>query len=889
MSDTPVTPVTPNLSPIRIYVLWHSDMDKSEDPALKNRGITLARRIYHWFRMENMEGIPVYFRSAAEPGGDVPPPVDDDNDVRNYLITLVDANMVASPSWRAYVSDLASRDKTDGSQKNSDTTNQTEGSRRVASARSAEYRFLPVAMESVAYNMPDRIRTLNFIRHIPRGAQAPDDLELLAKITEVLCRDLRHWLSRETNGRKENRPPGSLSRTPGKIKIFLSHAKADDTQEAAAIKEYIQRETQCEAFFDETDIASGHDFAKILENAITEESAGLIVLQGDNYADRPWCRKEIRDFLAPLPDPLAKGMRHEQYAVAPVVVVQTMKGRQIARTIPELGYSPSVLWQANRADAARFVVTTLLREICFGLFYRALARRVALLEQDTATISIYLNRSPDPVMINRIVAARTVRADNRLRGKKTERLEFVHPGYGLSKMEYEGLTTAFPTYEFRSFLGITHSTNSGPLDLRGRIIALSAGNPGDILSLGLWEEHIQEILVRLLRPLLQAQASLLYGGGMPKSFRPERPWDESINFTAVLLQLLLSDRDTGQGHLDPPRLYVPVPCQKRSTINASIVAQWSDVCTFVHVTPEDSGISREELVASAPIKPDDESRKYLTDAEKRKQDEEFVEKSASFAESQCALEARAYSAMRRKICDTKRPLTCQLPDRPDPKVPESNVRTINPFVHILIGGKPTEFSGIMPGIFEEALYAFDAGKPVFIIAEYGGAAATLAKWLLAPPETCPKELSPEYYEGDKTEQPKTTYQKMLAGFELLPANGPQLLAPAAAFEQLWGHIVSTRNSGGLAALLNNGLDDNGNRELLQARSSGDICRGVWKGIGRLCETDNWAMPTPRCHETSNTQVPIVVCDDLKSSPERNYFSSGSAHLHPIDQGGGEIN
>jgi hypothetical protein len=65
-----------SLSPIRIYVLWHPGFDNpaecegrameplnEKEKARLDRGLKLARRIFYWFRMENMEGIPVYFRS----------------------------------------------------------------------------------------------------------------------------------------------------------------------------------------------------------------------------------------------------------------------------------------------------------------------------------------------------------------------------------------------------------------------------------------------------------------------------------------------------------------------------------------------------------------------------------------------------------------------------------------------------------------------------------------------------------------------------------------------------------------------------------------------------------------------------------------------------------
>ena len=381
-----------------------------------------------------MEGIPVYFRSNPEKqDGIVPPPIRPEPGLRNYVIPLVDANMVSSPEWRRYVADLAVKDD--------DVSSHPTDRHKTAES---EYRILPVAMEAVAYNMPECMRKLNFIRHVPAGDEELDDMVLLAKLTEVLCRDLRFWLQRKASRLKARRSKsGSAGAIPRKIKIFLSHAKADDTDEAVAIKEFIQRETQCEAFFDETDIASGYDYTQVLQGAVGGESAGLIVIQGDNYADRPWCRKEIRDFLNPVPDPLAED-KHDQFFIPPVVVVQTMKGKQIGRTIAELGYSPCVRWYA---DAARLVVTTLLREILFGLFYRIMAREIADLDSSDQTASrgergVYVNRAPDPVMINRIL---------KNDGKHTIK-EIIHPGYGLSKMEKEGLESSVHSILFSSFL-----------------------------------------------------------------------------------------------------------------------------------------------------------------------------------------------------------------------------------------------------------------------------------------------------------------------------------------------------------------------------------------------------------------------------------------------------
>lgn len=82
-------------TPIHIYVLWHP---------LFAQGEGLAMDIYRWFRLDNIEGIPVFLRSrAAKPreGQDSrhPPRIEQKARI-NYVVPLVDAHMVADPAWR---------------------------------------------------------------------------------------------------------------------------------------------------------------------------------------------------------------------------------------------------------------------------------------------------------------------------------------------------------------------------------------------------------------------------------------------------------------------------------------------------------------------------------------------------------------------------------------------------------------------------------------------------------------------------------------------------------------------------------------------------------------------------------------------------------------------
>jgi hypothetical protein len=814
----------PSLSPIRIYVLWHPDMDKSHDPAHVNRGITLARRIYHWFRLETMDGIPVYFRShpAGENPEAAPLEIRNEPGVRNYIIPLIDAHMVSSPEWRKFVSDLALE--------NDDASRRSMRSKEEGRS---EMRIFPVAMESVAYNMPESLKKLNFIRHVGNGEAQPDNLELLSRLSEAICRDLRFWLRRRT----DDRPDAEVAHTiPAKIKIFLSHAKADSTSEAIALKEHIQRETQCEAFFDETDIACGYDFSEILGSNLSEESSGLIVIQGDNYADRPWCRKEIRDFLKPVRETTTD--KADRYFIPPVVVVQTMKGRQLGRTIAELGYAPCARWnEKDPATSARFVVTTLLREILFGLFYRVLARCTA--EAKTAAEAngqVYINRAPDPVMINRIVKDR---------GLDSPISEVLHPGYGLSKMEREGLEASVPTIRFTPFLDVENPFASAKTPLSGSVIAISAGNSDDILSFGMGDEHVKELLVRLVRPIVSAGASLLYGGKMPESLRPEKPWGKRVDFMAALLQTIITERDSVKDASQttrPPRLFIPVAWHAASTIDAQKIALWTDICSFAPGQCEDSGI-RTELLPKSPVPPDEADLADDTPHERRERRQQYATGLAEYDRIELAKKALSISAMRRKICDTESPLLCRLPDAgANDRDGRFRIRTT---AHILIGGKTRGFSGIMPGVFEEALYAFEAGKPVFLIVEGGGAAAMLARWLVnfkQRPKLPPADFKVDLY---REATGKPSYSNMLVGLKHEAFSSITSNPPGDALNELWKFVRQSRDPESLSQLLKNGLTPDDNFRLLYAArraaieqkdlppSTQEICGLVWKGIFQL--------------------------------------------------------
>jgi hypothetical protein len=751
------------LSPVRIYILWHPKFVQ---------GLALARRIYNWFRLETMEGIPVFFRSDSAPGANTPLPVPDDSMV-NYIIPFVEAHMVASPHWRAYVAGFAAADP--------DTRNSVD-------------RLFPVAMDSVAYQMPAAMRKLNYIRHNLTQSPSPETEGLLSQLTEVLCRDLRSFLHQDRTRTKSTSPkPGPV----GKLKIFLSHAKADGTYAPVAIKEYIQGQTQCEAFFDETDIASGYDYSAVLEEAIREDSAGLIVVQGDHYADRPWCRKEIRDFLKPVPEsaPNVQPRGTPVFFIPPVVVVYNMEGKKIARTIPELGHAPCLRWQPKME---RLVVTTLLREILLGLFYRSMAWQIAkeaipeTASHPSETHSVVINRTPDPVMVDRILDA--------LKKKRKKPGTIIHPGYGLSQMEKDGLAMVFPKLHFQSFSEHSYRPSAeSTADLASAVLCVSVGNAWDIIQGGFGDEHNKELLVRLLRPIFRRQVSLLYGGAMPTGQREVNPWENPLNFTGVFLDLLLSERSATTTKSPSSRLYNLSHWPNSSVVTESLVAQWTDICSFVIFTQENAGIDRSL---------------WQTQVDREKP-----------TPQQLANQARCLTVMRKQACAQIEGI---LPDKPPDGKQEFAFRT---FAHLFLGGRTAQAAGIIPGVLEEILYALDAQKPLFIIGTGRGAAGLVARWLNDPPSTRPAELTVKHY----LQEPKSTFSLVYEELGKLPSGTTE--TADSALDRLWEHVRSAPN--GLPSLLNNGLNEEENRQLFTSQNYGEICELFWQGIDHLRSRSNW--------------------------------------------------
>ena len=407
-----------------VYVLWHPGCQI---------GQTLASRIYEWLRPGHGLGPDVFFRCLACPqpqGGPLPLPIPGDEGAKppsgrhfpttQVLILLIDCNMVADASWQYWLE-------------------------RLAAPRKSARVFLPVALDSTAYNVPSAISRINFLR--PSGLPPPVGLTSadIDKVSRSLCKQLTESLCWLFLGGPQGRAPAADARPDNsssvaserervaKISIFLSHAKRDGHQPARRIRDYIYSQTQLAAFFDENDIPFGTGFVEQILSGLG--AAAIVVVMSAAYATRPWCRRELSQYRRPLPVP-SNSRLTEHWRLNPLVVVDALDTGAQTPGIPETGNSTHIRWSDDQKDLEEQVVTLALRDALLRSFNSALGRLIPAKRN-----RIVINWLPDPTTLLWIRRIREARTD----------LEVCYPGKGLSALELETLDAYFPRVYFTHF------------------------------------------------------------------------------------------------------------------------------------------------------------------------------------------------------------------------------------------------------------------------------------------------------------------------------------------------------------------------------------------------------------------------------------------------------
>jgi len=622
-------------NPVRIYVIYHPD-----SPI----GKKLTNEIYAWFRRPNLEGIPVYIRSQPAIGKKVPADPQGKEESLEYLIPLVDANLVRDVAWHDYLLKLASQCLPDDS-------DDTKG-----------WVMFPVALDGTAFNLPAPITQRNFVRFTaqalpydtsPHPASEEQSItSMLKDITEALSRDLNARIFPQQAGRK--------------LKIFISYARADGANVPRAMRDYIQGQTQCEAFFDENDISYGSKYEDTLSMNAGDQTRALIVVAGDHYADRPVCRWEIRKFTKPTSVSLTEDTLRRIHLFHPVIVLSTLSDSYISRVVPELGQSPTLRWEPGRE---MIVFSMLIRAVLFGARNVLAAREIS----GRLNTGIVVNRLPGPVALKRLLDDHP--QESRAPDGSTE---IHYPGNGLPLLELRLLETTFKNCHLTAFRDIDRhlpdplkfAIRQRQRPLHEKVIGISYGFSERLNSLGYLPQHLEEAIVHLLRPLLRLGADIMYGGNLPTSGNPTTKEENSstvsnMNMTLMNMvsdELSIAGIDGVQEETDsglpvsPSRLFNPISWPKTNDITAEDEAALINTCSvFKVLIPE---IYMNERKKSSP--------------------------------SYHACRALALSHSRELMAAG---FKCPVPGNLD--------RVVVPMAMIFVGGRTNNFSGCMPGILEE--------------------------------------------------------------------------------------------------------------------------------------------------------------------------------------------
>ncbi|MCB1905866.1 MAG: hypothetical protein KDH15_00725 [Rhodocyclaceae bacterium] len=329
------------------------------------------------------------------------------------------------------------------------------------------------------------------------------------------------------------------------------------------------------------------------------------------------------------------------------------------------------------------------------------------------------------------------------------------------------------------------------------LIGLSISYQRDnLLARGLGLEHLREMLLRLARELLRQGANLAYGGH----------WQEAEdNFTYDLLRLVSAEQQERQlaQDLDADeeprigRLYNHSAWPAYLSITPQIEAQWINCCRIVRIDQAQAGIaeadrSPDDGTVAAPGS--DGHRRRLRNA------------------------AIALSAMRR-IATVGTEIAIPHRSRPE-RVPPLAAR-------ILLGGKVQQYSGFVPGIFEEALLTLDARAPLYVLGGFGGAAEVIARAIDGSGKAPPPELT-EAWQHEHTPALAT-----LADAAKAIGLPPGVRDTKAALKDLAKGLAGARRQP--AKALRTGLSDDETRELMRTtdmrRATQLVLTGLHRGFG----------------------------------------------------------
>lgn len=482
--------------PLHLRILFHPASDLSQQA-----GRTLLNRFVEPPTSIGLR-IPTFF--GPDNGDALPPPVEGpqslDLDIAEHTIVVL-------------LSDVKTvRDAVEG-----DTGTQwqkfTQQMSEDVAASEGRHHFFAVALDEKGFGICDD-------RHIVAATEGTvedrvNEISLHISIRAItLLRDSRLNIE-DARGLK------------APISIFLSHAKADLRKNEKDSVTWVMNglgKLPVEQWFDSSHIGPNEHFADRIEQGL-RDSAIVIVFLTDQFASRPWCRREVLE---------AKRLG------VPILVVDALAIGE-PRSFPYLGNVPTIRWEhvddneTQNQEQARRVVDRAIRESLRNLHNSKLTQLAA---DDNA---ISLSTAPELLLLaSDPMHERLMSSTNEVR--------FVYPDPPLSSEELTVLNRLIPNGKFETPLSQIAS-NPLPEAVRKIAVSISDVSPEDLRRNGLSLRHFEMMTDELHLYLLLAGAQIGYGGAL------SGPMTTGSNFTLRLFELVRGysslAKNAADKHLEP--------------------------------------------------------------------------------------------------------------------------------------------------------------------------------------------------------------------------------------------------------------------------------------------------------------------------------------------------
>ena len=284
-----------------------------------------------------------------------------------------------------------------------------------------------------------------------------------------------------------------------KLKIFISHSKTDGEDVAKLIKEFIDKDTKLDSFFDIVDIQNSQNW----QNKLVKEIGNSLFLfvYSDSFSSKEWTQKEIL---------FAKRQN------VPIVGIDVLKNSD-DRVFPYIGNVKLVkllymdinieqlcgdMFQFQGESNIRYIVNELLKVALKHYYYEKYFR-------ENFNNSQFLTKKPELFDIC----------------SKKKQKKLIYPDPPLMIHEEEILKNCFDIELKTPILSKKQNLN--------KKIAISISEPDDLEKANITIQNLHLTMIEIARYLLIQNNTLIYGGDIAYK-------KENFNFAKILVELLKS-------------------------------------------------------------------------------------------------------------------------------------------------------------------------------------------------------------------------------------------------------------------------------------------------------------------------------------------------------------